>query len=150
VSSEIRKVLWSKLAWNSPFCALSCLLRMTVGEIMTSNSLKDLIGGCIEEVRDAAQCCGVDLPASIAQEIMGLSHSLVDVKPSMLQDLEAGKFLEHEALNGIVVKVLRQAGRRAPINEIFYTALKQIDQGLRAKQSRSRGSKDLAALAEDG
>src|SRR5882724_1174827 len=29
----------------------------------------------------------------------------------MLQDLEAGKPLEHEALNGIVVKVLQQAGR---------------------------------------
>jgi ketopantoate reductase len=42
----------------------------------------------------------------------------------MLQDLEAGKPLEYEALNGIIVKLLHGAGKRAPINEIFYTALK--------------------------
>ncbi len=52
----------------------------------------------------------------------------------MLQDLEAGKPLEHEALNGIVVKVLQQAGKRAPINEILYSALTRMDQDLRAKR----------------
>ena len=139
VSSEIRTVLWKKLAWNSPFCALSCLLRMTVGEVLASNSLKDLIRNCIEEVQDAAQCSGIDLPSSIAQETVDFSHSLGDAKPSMLQDLEAGKPLEYEALNGIVVKVLHQAGKRAPINEIFYSALKYIDQDLRSKQSDSKG-----------
>jgi 2-dehydropantoate 2-reductase len=140
VSSEIHTVLWKKLAWNAPFCALSCLLRMTVGEILASNSLEDLIRNCIEEVRDAARCLGIDLPSSIAQETVGFSHSLGNAKPSMLQDLEAGKPLEYEALNGIVVKVLHQAEKRAPINEIFYTALKFIDQDLRAKQSSSKAS----------
>ena len=106
---------------------------------MASNSLKDLIRNCIEEVQDAAQCRGIDLPSSIAQETVDFSHSLGDAKPSMLQDLEAGKPLEHEALNGIVVKVLHQAGKRAPINEIFYSALKYIDQDLRSKQSDSKG-----------
>jgi len=55
----------------------------------------------------------------------------------MLQDLEAGKPLEHEALNGIVVKILQQSGKRAPINEILYTALKHIDQDLRAMKGSS-------------
>jgi len=140
VSSEIRTVLWRKLAWNSPFCALSCLLRMTVGEIMASDSLRHLVRGCVEEVREAARCRGIHLPPSIAQDTLDSSHRLVDVKPSMLQDLEAGKPLEHEALNGIVVRILHQAGKRAPINEIFHTALKLIDQDLRARQSRSKGS----------
>lgn len=136
VSSEMPVVLWKKLAWNSPFCALSCLLHMTIGEILTSNSLKELIAGCVEEVRDAAQCRGVELPPSTAQEALSFSRSLDNFKPSMLQDLEAGKPLEYEALNGIVIKILYQAGRRAPINEIFYAALKYIDQDLRAKQSK--------------
>lgn len=135
VSSEIRTVLWKKLAWNAPFCALSCLLHMTVGEILASNSLKDLIRGCIEEVRDAAQCRGIDLPASTAQETLGFSRGLGDAKPSMLQDLEAGKPLEYEALNGIVVKVLHQAGKRAPINEIFYAALRCIDHRQASRRS---------------
>src|SRR4051794_38062526 len=32
VSPEIRKVLWSKLVWNAPFCAIACLAGATVGE----------------------------------------------------------------------------------------------------------------------
>ena len=127
MSPDIQTTLWKKLAWNAPFCALSCLLRMTVGEIVASDSLRSLITSCIEEVRDAAQCHGVELPPSTAEETLGVSRfsrGLGDVKPSMLQDLEAGKPLEYEALNGIVVKLLHQAGKRAPINEIFYTALK--------------------------
>jgi 2-dehydropantoate 2-reductase len=139
ISSDIRTVLWKKLAWNSPFCALSCLLRMKVGELLGLASLEAIVRSCIEEVRDAARCRGVDLPASLAQEALSFSTTLRDAKPSMLQDLEAGKPLEYEALNGIVVKILQQAGKRAPLNEIFYTALKQIDRELRAKQNDLEG-----------
>jgi len=140
VRSDIREVLWRKLAWNAPFCALSCLLHMTVGDILGTASLEALVRACIDEVRDAARCRGIELPPSTAQEALSASASLRDVKPSMLQDLEAGKPLEHEALNGIVVKILQQSGKRAPINEILYTALKHIDRDLRAKRSGSKES----------
>jgi 2-dehydropantoate 2-reductase len=140
ISSDIRTVLWTKLAWNSPFCALSCLLRMKVGELLDLPSLEAIVRSCIEEVRDAARCRGVELSASIADEALSFSRTLKDAKPSMLQDLEAGKPLEHEALNGSVVKILQQAGKRAPLNEIFYAALKQIDRDLRAKQKDFRDS----------
>jgi len=134
ISPDIRAVLWQKLAWNAPFCALSCLLHMTVGDIVASASLQSLVKACIDEVREAARCRGVDLPPSTAQDVLDFSTTLRHVKPSMLQDLEAGKPLEHEALNGMVVKVLQQAGKRAPINEILYSALTRIDQDLRAKR----------------
>jgi len=105
-----------------------------------SASLEAIVRGCIEEVRDAARCRGIDLPPSTAQETLSFSTTLRNVTPSMLQDLEAGKPLEHEALNGVVVKILQQSGKRAPINEILYAALKHIDQGLRVKQSGFNGS----------
>jgi 2-dehydropantoate 2-reductase len=135
VSANIQEVLWHKLAWNAPFCALSCLLRMTVGDILDSASLEALVRGCIDEVREAARCRGIDLPASTAEEALSVSAGLRDVKPSMLQDLEAGKPLEHEALNGIVVRILQQSGKRAPVNELLYGALKHVDQDLRMKRS---------------
>jgi 2-dehydropantoate 2-reductase len=132
VSPEIREELWKKLAWNAPFCALSCLLHMTVGDILRSSSLEALVRGCIDEVRDAARTHGIDLSPSTAQEALDFSSTLREVKPSMLRDLEAGKPLEHEALNGVVVKILQQSGKRAPVNEILYTALTRIDRDLRA------------------
>ena len=45
----------------------------------------------------------------------------------MLQDLEARKPLEYEAFNGIVIRVLRQAGQTAPINQTFYALLQHLD-----------------------
>ena len=136
VSSEMLLALWKKLAWNSPFCALSCLLRMTIGEILARSPSKNLLSAALKRLETPAQCRGVGLSPSTAQEVLSFSRGLKNFKPSMLQDLEAGKPLEYEALNGIVIKILYQAGKRAPINEIFYSALKYIDQELRAKQSK--------------
>jgi 2-dehydropantoate 2-reductase len=138
ISPDIRTVLWRKLVWNAPFCALSCLLRMTVGDILGSAALEAMVRGCIDEVREAARCCGVDLPPSVAEEALSASVPLRSVKPSMLQDLEAGKPLEHEALNGLVMKILQQAGKRAPINEILYGALARIDEDLRTRRGIGR------------
>ncbi|MFQ5904595.1 MAG: ketopantoate reductase family protein [Candidatus Binatia bacterium] len=127
ISSEIRKVMWAKLVWNAPFCAIACLTRATVKEILESDSLRKLAMGCME----AAKCQGFDLGPSVVAETLRLSHSLGDFKPSMLQDLEARKPLEHEAFNGVVVDLLRQAKKGAPVNEIFYAALKFLDKKIR-------------------
>ncbi len=126
-STEIRKVMWGKLVWNAPFCAIACLTRATAQEIVESDSLKKLAIDCMEEVRAAAKCSDIDLEPSVMEEALKLSQSLGDFKPSMLQDLEAGKPLEHESFNGIIVKILCQAGKEAPINQIFYAALQSLD-----------------------
>ncbi|MGH7831817.1 MAG: ketopantoate reductase family protein [Candidatus Binatia bacterium] len=131
ISTEIRKVLWGKLVWNAPFCAISCLTRATVTEILASDPLRELAIDCMEEVREAARCKGIDLGPSIVAETLSLSQALGDFKPSMLQDLEAGKPLEHEAFNGVVANALREAGKEAPINRIFYATLQFLDEKIR-------------------
>jgi 2-dehydropantoate 2-reductase len=132
ISAEIRKVMWTKLVWNAPFCALSCLARANVREILESNSLRRLAADCMEEVRKAARSGGIELAPSVIEETFTFSKTLGDFKPSMLQDLEARKPLEYEALNGIVVALLGQKGKQAPINQAAYAVLKFLDQRIRA------------------
>jgi 2-dehydropantoate 2-reductase len=134
ISAEIRKMMWTKLVWNAPFCALSCLARATVKEIMEANSLRELALECMEEVREAAKCQKVELGGSAVEDALSLSRSLGNFKPSMLQDLEAGKPLEYEALNGIIVNLLSGKGREAPINKIFYAVLKSLDHRIRSRK----------------
>jgi 2-dehydropantoate 2-reductase len=134
VRSDIRAVMWRKLAWNAPFCALSALLGLNVREILESEPLRRLVVACIEEVREAARLHGVALPASAAAETLELAASLGPVKPSMLQDVEAVKPLEHEALNGVVAKTLRAAGHGASINETFYAMLDFLDRKNRSRK----------------
>lgn len=135
-SADINKAQWRKLLWNAPFCALSCLTRATAREIVESPSLRQLAIDCMAEVCAAAKTQGFDLAPEWIDETIEFSHSLGDFKPSMLQDLEAGKPLEFEAFNGVVVNLLRQAGREAPTNQVFYGALSYLDKKIRAAKQQ--------------
>jgi 2-dehydropantoate 2-reductase len=130
---DIRKAQWRKLLWNAPFCAISSLTRATVRDIVESDSLRQLGIDCMQEVIEAAKIQEVDLEKSLTDETIAFSRSLGDFKPSMLQDLEAGKPLEHEAFNGIIVNLLHETGKTAPINRVFYRTLSYIDQKIRLK-----------------
>lgn len=128
ISTEIHKIMWEKLVWNAPFCALSCLLRADVEEIVNSEPATQLALACMAEVEEAARSIGIELDPEIAKRTLDFSRGLGKFKPSMLQDLENAKPLEYEAFNGVVVGALRRSGRPAPLNETFYAALKFLDQ----------------------
>jgi 2-dehydropantoate 2-reductase len=136
VSRSIRNIQWRKLLWNAPFCAISCLTRSTVKEIVESDSLTKLALDCMKEVREAAQTQAIELDPGLFDETLNFSKSLGDFKPSMLQDLEAGKPLEYEAFNGIVVELLGRTGKQAPTNQVFYGALKYLDKKIRTERSQ--------------
>ena len=136
VSRAIRNIQWRKLLWNAPFCAISCLTHATVKEIVESESLTKLALDCMTEVRAAAKTQAIDLDPALFEQTINFSKTLGDFKPSMLQDLEAGKPLEYEAFNGIVVELLRRAGKEAPTNQVFYGALKYLDKKIRTERSQ--------------
>jgi ketopantoate reductase len=102
-----------------------------VKEIVESDSLTKLALACMAEVREAATTQAVALGPELFAETLHFSKGLGDFKSSMLQDLEAGKPLEFEAFNGIVVDLLQRAGKQAPINQVFYSALKYLDERIR-------------------
>jgi 2-dehydropantoate 2-reductase len=128
ISGDIEKAQWKKLLWNAPFCAISCIARATVRDIVDSESLRKLAVDCMIEVAAAAATRGVRLEEELMDETLRFSETLGDFKPSMLQDLEGGKPLEFEAFNGVVLRLLRAAGKDAPVNAVFYGALKYLDQ----------------------
>lgn len=136
VSGAIQNIQWRKLLWNAPFCAISCLTRASVKEIVESDSLTKLALDCMTEVRAAAKTQAIDLDPALFDETLNFSKSLGDFKPSMLQDLEAGKPLEYEAFNGIVVELLRRTGKEASTNQVFYGALKYLDKKIRTERSQ--------------
>ena len=131
LTTSIETTQWSKLLWNAPFCAISCLARADVKQIVDSPILTELAIACMAEVQAAAQLRGVVLRQALFEQTIEFSRGLGGFKPSMLQDLEAGKPLEYEAFNGIVLHLLRSAGRSAPINQTFYALLQQLERSSR-------------------
>jgi len=131
ISENIDTVQWTKLLWNAPFCAISSLCGANTQQILESSGLLNLTIDCMAEVQAAALTRGIHLPRALFDDTIAFSKGLGAFKPSMLQDLEARKPLEHEAFNGLVAKILRQAGRPAPINQCFYELLAQLDRKTR-------------------
>lgn len=133
VSADIRRAMWRKLLWNAAFCAIACLTRTTVKDIVESESLTKLAVDCMGEVLEAATTQGFEFQPAVIDETIAFSRTLGDFKPSMLQDLDAGKPLEYEAFNGMVLKALHPLGKSAPTNEVFYGALKSLDKRIRER-----------------
>jgi len=135
LSRDSHRVQWTKLLWNAPFCAISCLTRTDTQQIVESETLTRLALDCMAEVQAAALTRGIELSDELRDEAVAFSKGLGEFKPSMLQDLEARKPLEYEALNGIVVKLLHLAGKPAPINQTFYAMLRHLDERIREEAS---------------
>ena len=92
-SAEIQKAQWRKLLWNSSFCAISCLTRGTVKDIVESESLAKLAVDCMAEVRQSAQTRDIDLSPELFDETLQFSQGLGAFKPSMNTKRSTGSSL---------------------------------------------------------
>lgn len=125
LSTNIKKDLWTKLAWNSAFNQVCTIARATVGKILDSPVMRDLLRRTMGEVVAVARKSGIDLDDEIIEKSLHLSsEELRNVKPSMLQDLEKGKRLERETFGGFVIREGKRLGIPTPINAMLYEFLR--------------------------
>ena len=99
VSSDIRSELWVKLWGNLTFNPVSALTHATLEDICTFAPTRDLAAGMMTEAQRVGEKLGVQFKVSIDKRIAG-AQAIGAHKTSMLQDIEAGKALELEALLG--------------------------------------------------
>ena len=134
VRDDIAFERWRKLIWNIPHNGLSIVAgRIDTAAIVRDQNLRQLTLDLMDEVIAAANKCGHALPADAWREHIKRSDNMGGYKPSTLQDWEAGKPLEIEAIWGEPVRRAAAAGGQMPRTEMIYELLKQLD--------RMRGSK---------
>ena len=79
----------------------------------------------LQEVEAVGRAKGVNLDADVVEHAMGRLETLPwDYQLSMHTDLDLGRPLELEAINGAVVRMGRQLGIPTPVNQFLYTVLK--------------------------
>ncbi|MFW6193005.1 MAG: ketopantoate reductase family protein [Gemmatimonadota bacterium] len=126
VLEDIRSEIWLK-AWGSlAFNPLSALTGATLEEICRHPQTRTLVRDMMEEARPVAEDLGASFRRSVDRRIDG-AESVGAHRTSMLQDLEAGRRLEVEALVGSVLELARLTGRPAPRIEAVYAATKLLD-----------------------
>jgi 2-dehydropantoate 2-reductase len=125
VQSRIRQELWLKLLGNAVFNPLSVLTRATLGEMAESQLVATIVRAAMEEVDTVARRLGIEIPISIDQRIRGAARVGAH-KTSMLQDLEAGRPLEIDAIVGSVVELASRFELPVPHLQTLYGSVKLL------------------------
>jgi 2-dehydropantoate 2-reductase len=114
LSENIWGVKWAKLAWNAAFNTLNALVGGTFDRIGTDEALLG-VGECaMREIAAVAAAAGVRFPEQAVARGLAWARQALPIKTSTLQDLEAGKRLELDALTGAVVRKAATLGVPAP------------------------------------
>jgi 2-dehydropantoate 2-reductase len=130
---DILVAAWEKLAWNAGFNAVTTLTRSTVAEVLAQPASRDLVVAAMEEADAVAVASGVPVRRWRTERVLEESASgLPDFQTSMLQDLLRGRRLEHDALNGAVVRAAARTGVAVPVNRTLLALLARLDPGSRS------------------
>ncbi len=104
ITTRIRHEIWVKILGNVAFNPISALTGATLAQMLRNPDVAALVRNIMQETEAAASRLGLELPISIEQRIAG-AEKVGEHKTSMLQDLEAGRPLELEAIVGAVLEL---------------------------------------------
>lgn len=127
VRTRIRTDLWIKLWGNLAFNPISALTRATLIEIAQHPLTRNLVHQMMTEGQMVAEQLGIRFGISIEQRIQG-AEAVGAHKTSMLQDIEAGRATEVDALVGAVAELGRLVGVSTPAIDAVYANVKLLEQ----------------------
>ena len=131
IQTRIRNEIWLKILGNATLNPVSALTRATLAEMLTDPTTRELIRTLMEEVAAVARAVGAEVPLSIEKRMDGAAAT-GQHKTSMLQDLEAGRPLEVDALLGAVVELAGGSAVQVPSLRVVYGLTKLLDETRRA------------------
>jgi 2-dehydropantoate 2-reductase len=125
VIADIRSEIWLKLWGNLSFNPISALTHATLVDICRFPLTRDLAAQMMREAEAIANKLGVTFRVSIERRIAG-AEKVGAHKTSMLQDVEAGRDPEVDALVGAVIELGRLTGTPTPHIDAVYALVKLL------------------------
>ena len=130
VSAQIQRDIWYKLWGNMTVNPISALTGATTDLILDDPLLRDFISGVMLEAREIGVRLGIPISQQ-PEDRHAVTRKLGAFKTSMLQDVEAGKPVELDALVGVVRELGQLTGVATPLTDALL--------GLARVQARVRG-----------
>ena len=135
VTTDIRAEIWLKLWGNLSFNPISALTHATLEDICRFPDTRALVAGMMGEAQEVAGKLGVTFKVGIDKRIAG-AEKVGAHKTSMLQDIEAGRPIEIEALVGSVIELGRLTGTPTPRIDTVYALMRLLAQSLETAKGR--------------
>jgi len=110
--------VWRKVVTNSAVNPLTALIRRTNAELLADAPASLVADGIAREVARVATACGVPIGEDEATKQWRAMAALTGAnRSSMLQDVEAGRPTEIDAISGAVAREGERRGVAAPLNQ---------------------------------
>jgi len=128
--ADARGAQWRKLIFNAASNAIGALTGLTHGRIAEPPT-RDLAWAVMAEGRSVADAQGIVLDQSPEElfDFAARKEIAYDHKPSMLQDVEAGRATEIDFLNGAIADFGDRYGVDAPLNRALTALVKGLERG---------------------
>ena len=130
IRTNIRHDIWVKLMGNVAYNPISALTRATLIEIVRCAETRALAVAIMSEAESVAKQLGIEMGVTIQQRLEG-AEKVGHHKTSMLQDIEAGKPTELEAIVGAVIELGEKLGLELPNTKSVYACVKLLEQQAR-------------------
>lgn len=148
VVADIMPPLWDKVLYNCALNALAAILGVPYGDLAADADTREFMRLIVAEIYAVAQALGIALTLPTAADYF--EHFLTRLvpptaahRPSMWQDLQAGRRTEIEALNGAICRYGAEVGLPTPYNE----AVTRLIRFLERQSARQRGEGTLPPAA---
>lgn len=123
--ADARPALWEKFVYLAPFAGFTGASRLPIGPLRELPGFFELALRACGEVAAVARAEGVALPSDLQQRLQVYIDALpASTRSSLLIDLQSGKRIEVESLQGSVVRRAAAKGVDVPIMQTLYALLK--------------------------
>ena len=127
ITTHIRQEIWVKILGNASLNPVSALTRATLAQMLRDPGVAEVIRQIMQEVEAVSKKLGMELSVTVEQRMAGAAK-VGEHKTSMLQDLEAGRPMELEALVGSVVELGDRVGVAMDHTHAVYSCARLLAQ----------------------
>lgn len=128
---DIRQLVWEKFVCNVALSGPSALFECTIGELLNNPQSREMSLGCLLEAHAIGLLEGItfsfDDPVDYLDKFVAL---MPDSRPSLQQDVTAGRFSEIDAINGMVPVLAEKHAVGAPFNTVVTNVIRSIESRL--------------------
>ena len=137
VLDNVRAEIWLKLWGNLTFNPISSLSHSTLVDICQFPLTRELAAAMMREAQAVAHKLGIEFRVSLEKRIAG-AEKVGKHKTSMLQDIEAGRAPEIDALVGTVVELGRLTDTPTPHIDTVYALVKLLGKSMDEQRGQVR------------
>ena len=127
LSDDMMKVMWQKMVWNCGFNAVTALTGCSASEVLLLKETREIVRKTMEEVVAVASALEIELDACLPEKTMAHTEKQGEIRTSMLVDMEKGRKMEIEGLNGAVCRKGGERGVPTPTNDVLYGMIKSVN-----------------------